>query len=350
MAGLDQLGLLPTSVVGSYPQPDWLINRNGLEKVPRVRVPDVWRIEPGLLDSAQRDATVVAIQAQVRAGVDIVTDGEIRRESYSNHFSNALSGIDSRPGIVEVTVDGERREVSVPSFTGEVRRVAPVEVDNARFLKSQTDRVAKMTLPGPFTMSQQAMTSYYADAEELAMALADAVNAEIKDLHAAGVDLVQLDEPWMERFPEPARRYGVKAVNRALEGVQGPVALHICFGYAAAVGDKPSRYHYLGELEDTDLDHILIETAQPRLEMSSLAGILTTKKVSIGVLDLADPAIESPEAVAERIERALEVIGPERLMIGPDCGMKFLDADTAYGKLAAMVQGAELVRRRLSAG
>jgi 5-methyltetrahydropteroyltriglutamate--homocysteine methyltransferase len=350
MAGLDQLGLLPTTVVGSYPQPEWLINRKGLEKVPRVRVPDVWRIEPELLEAAQRDATVVAIHAQVLAGVDIITDGEIRRESYSNHFSNALSGIDDQPGVVEVTVNGERREVPVPSFTGEVRRVAPVEVDNARFLRSQTDRVAKVTLPGPFTMSQQAVTSCYADAEELAMALADALNAEIKDLHAAGVDLVQLDEPWMERFPEPARRYGVKTVNRTLDGVDGPVALHICFGYAAAVSDKPSRYHYLAELEDTDLDHILIEAAQPRLDMSSLAGILTTKKVSVGVLDLSDPTVESPETVAERIERALEVIGPERLMIGPDCGMKFLAADTAYGKLAAMVQGAAIVRRQLSAG
>ena len=348
MSATAELGLLSTTVVGSYPQPDWLINRAGLEKVPRVRVQEAWRIGADDLKAAQDDATIVAIHEQERAGLDIVTDGEMRRESYSNHFSNALSGIDEEPGLVEIVVDGQPREVAVPSFTGEVTRRAPVELDNARFLLAHTNRIAKVTLPGPFTMSRQAVTSYYDSPEELSLALAAAVNAELRDLFAAGVDIVQLDEPWMERFPEEARRYGVPVLRRALEGIDGRVALHICFGYAAAVSDKPSAYHFLDELEDTSLDHVLIEAAQPRLDLSTLAATLPSKRLGVGVLDLADPLVESPQIVAERIERALEVVPPERLMVGPDCGMKFLPAATAFGKLRALVEGAEMVRDRLT--
>lgn len=341
--------LLPTTVVGSYPQPDWLIDRAGLSKVPRIRVREAWRIQAPDLEAAQDDATIVAIHAQERAGIDIVTDGEIRRESYSNHFSNALSGLDERPGETHIHVDGGVRTVTVPNFSGAVRRLGPVEVNNARFLRSHTDRVTKMTLPGPFTMSRQAVTSHYADQEELAVALADAVNAELSDLFAAGIDIVQLDEPWLERFPDEARRYGVRVLQRALAGIDGRVALHMCFGYAAAVSEKASAYHFLEELEDTAVDHISIEAAQPHLQLSTLAGILPSKRMVIGVLDLADPQVEPPEVVAERIERAMQVIGPERLMVGPDCGMKFLPPATAFGKLQSMVRGAKLVRGRIGA-
>lgn len=342
------LGLLPTTVVGSYPQPDLLIDRSALEKVPRVRQTNVWKVPPQDLVAAQDDATVAAIRDQERAGMTVVTDGEIRRESYSNHFANALAGIAERTGTVTITNDGHSLDVQVPDFSSEVRRLGPVEVENARFLMAHTDRVTKMTLPGPFTMAQQAVSSFYRSKRELALALADAVRDEILDLFAVGIDIVQLDEPWMQRFPEDARSYGVEVINRALDGVSGTVALHICFGYAATVSTKPSHYTFLGELEETTLDHISIEAAQPRLDLRSLAGILPSKRLAVGVLDLSDPAVESPETVAERITRLLEVIPVDRLMLAPDCGMKFLPRETALGKLAALASGTEIVRRRVA--
>ncbi len=342
------LGLLPTTVVGSYPQPDHLIDRNALEKVPRVRQPAVWKVPPADLAAAQDEATIAAITDQEQAGITVVTDGEIRRESYSNHFANALAGIDERSGTVTITNDGRTLEVQVPDFSSEVRRLAPVEVDNARFLKAHTDRVTKMTLPGPFTMAQQAVTSFYPSKRELALALADAVRDEVVDLFAEGIDIVQLDEPWMQRFPDDARAYGVEVINRALEGVSGTVALHICFGYAATVSTKPSHYTFLAELEDTPLDHVSIEAAQPRLDVSSLAGILPSKRIAVGVLDLSDPEVESPETVAERVTRVLQAIERERLMVAPDCGMKFLPRETALGKLRALALGTEIVRQRVT--
>jgi 5-methyltetrahydropteroyltriglutamate--homocysteine methyltransferase len=344
------LPLLATTVVGSYPQPDWLIDRSQLVKVPRVGVPEAWRVDRADLESAQDAATIVAVHEQERAGVHVVTDGEARRESYSNHFANALTGLDREPGTVEVLNGGARVSVQVPSFGSEIRRSAPVELANARFLMAHATHVTKVTLPGPFTMSQQAVSPFYADDEALAMAFAAVVNEEILELFAAGVDIVQLDEPWMQRFPERARSFGLRALARALDGVTGPVALHMCFGYAAAVsGDKPSRYGFLEELEDSGVDHISIEAAQPRLDLSSLAGVLPSKKLVVGVLDLGDPEVEPVDVIVERIERAMEVVGPERLMIGPDCGMKFLAPATAFGKLEAMVRAADVVRARLVA-
>lgn len=342
------LGLLPTTVVGSYPQPDSLIDRSALEKVPRLRLRDVWKIPADALAAAQDDATVAAIRDQEEAGVDIVTDGEIRRESYSNHFSGALTGIDELPGTVTIANDGRSFGVEVPDFSSAVRRLGPVEVDSARFLIAHTDRVTKVTLPGPFTMAQQAVTSFYPDRRELALALADAVREEIVDLFAAGVDIVQIDEPWMQRFPGDARSYGVEVINRALNGVDGTVALHICFGYAATVNAKPSSYAFLAELDDTPLDQISIEAAQPRLDPNSLVGMLPSKMLAVGVLDLSDPVVESAETVAERIARLLEVVPAERLMLAPDCGMKFLSRDTALGKLTALARGAEIARTRLT--
>jgi 5-methyltetrahydropteroyltriglutamate--homocysteine methyltransferase len=343
-----ELGLLPTMVVGSYPQPDSLVDRSALQKVPRVRQPDVWKVPSADLATAQDEATVAAIRDQEQAGIDIVSDGEIRRESYSNHFSNALTGIDERTGTVTITNDGHSLDVQVPDFSSAVRRLTPVEIDNASFLTSHTDRLTKMTLPGPFTMAQQAVTSFYANRRELALALADAVREEIADLFAAGIDIVQIDEPWLQRFPDDARAYGVEVVNRALDGIDAPVALHTCFGYAATVSTKPGHYGFLAELEDTPLHHISIEAAQPQLELGSLAGILPSKRLAVGVIDLSDPAIESPQAVADRITRLLEVVPAERLMLAPDCGMKFLPRDTALGKLDALARGAEIVRASLA--
>jgi 5-methyltetrahydropteroyltriglutamate--homocysteine methyltransferase len=337
--------LLPTMVVGSYPQPDWLIDREKLSKfVPRTRVPELWRIPERWLEQAQDDATVVAIREMERAGVDIISDGEIRRESYSNKFSNALAGLNrEKEGKLTFVNAGRSVTVAVPLFCEPVRRLAPVEVRDVSFLRAHTDRAIKITLPGPFTMSEQSETSHHRDREMLAMELAAAVNEEVKDLFAAGADIVQLDEPWMQRFPERAKQYGVKVVNRALDGVAGTTAIHICFGYAAVVPHKPPSYSFLAELEGSVVNQVSIEAAQPRLDLTILRE-LPSKTMIVGVLDLGDRSIETPEVVAARIETALKYVPAERLMLAPDCGMKYLPRETAFGKLKAMVEGTKIVR------
>lgn len=337
---------LLTAVVGSYPQPDWLIDRAGLQKLmaPRVRAEQVWRVSPPLLEEAQDDATLVAIREQELAGVDIITDGEIRRESYSNKFVNALEGVD-RERRAEIT-GRTGIKVPVPLVTGPIKRRAPIEASDVRFLRAHTDRTIKITLPGPFTLSQQCVDEHYGSDESLALAFADAVNEEVHDLFAAGADVVQIDEPWLQARADNARRYGIAAIDRALRNVRGTTALHMCFGYAAFVKDKPSGYAFLAELDACAADQISIEAAQPKLDLSVLQS-LPSKTVMVGVLDLADPKVETPEVVAERIRRALEVLPPERLIATPDCGMKYLPRATAFGKLQALAAGAALVRAEL---
>jgi 5-methyltetrahydropteroyltriglutamate--homocysteine methyltransferase len=338
---------LLTAVVGSYPQPDWLVDRTQLQKLmaPRVRAEQIWRIPAEHLEQAQDDATVVAISDQERAGIDIITDGEIRRESYSNRFANALEGVD-RHELGEI-VGRTGNKIPVPLVSGPIKRLRPVEVRDVEFLRAHTDRTIKITLPGPFTMTQQAVNEYYRDDESLALAYAEAVNEELHDLFAAGADIVQLDEPWLQARADAARRYGVKAINRALAGAQGTTALHLCFGYAALVKDKPAGgYSFLAELEESAADQISIEAAQPRLDLSILKA-LPSKTVMVGVLDLNDPVIETPEAVAVRIRRALEFVPAHRLIATPDCGMKYLPRAAAFGKLRALSEGAAIVRREL---
>jgi 5-methyltetrahydropteroyltriglutamate--homocysteine methyltransferase len=338
---------LLTAVVGSYPQPDWLIDRALLTKMmaPRVRVQQVWRIPPELLEQAQDDATIVAIREQERAGIDIITDGEIRRESYSNRFANALDGID-RLRVGEI-VGRTGNKIPVPIVSGPIKRRTPVEVRDVKFLRANTDRTIKITLPGPFTMAQQAVNEHYSDEESVAFAFAEAVNEEVRDLFAAGADVVQLDEPWLQARADAARRYGVKSINRALAGVTGTTALHLCFGYAALVKDKPaSGYSFLAELEDSAVGQVSIEAAQPRLDLGVLRA-LKTKTVNVGVLDLNDRNVESPHQVAMRIRAALDVVPADRLIVTPDCGMKYLPRDVASGKLRALVEGAALVRAEL---
>jgi 5-methyltetrahydropteroyltriglutamate--homocysteine methyltransferase len=344
-----QRTLLPTMVVGSYPQPDWLIDREKLSTfVPRIRVPELWRIPDRWLEQAQDDATIVAIRDMEHAGVDIISDGEIRRESYSNKFSNALSGLDhEKQGKLTLANGGRTVTVAVPLFSGPVRRLAPVEVRDVAFLRAQTDRKIKITLPGPFTMSEQSETSHHRDRETLAMELAVAVNEEVKDLFEAGADIVQLDEPWMQRFPQRAKQYGVKVVNRALEGVTGTTAIHICFGYAAVVPQKPSSYSFLTELEGSAVNQVSIEAAQPRLDLAVLRE-LPSKVMIVGMLNLGDRNIETPDVVAARIEAALKHLPAQRLAVAPDCGMKYLPREIAFGKLKAMVEGAKIARARLA--
>jgi 5-methyltetrahydropteroyltriglutamate--homocysteine methyltransferase len=313
---------------------------------PRVRAGEIWRIPAEFLEQAQDDATILAIRDQERAGIDIITDGEIRRESYSNRFANALAGIDAeRHGEIIGRTGGR---IPVPLVTGPIERLRPVEVRDVEFLRANTDKKIKITLPGPFTMAQQAQSEHYSDKESLALAYADAVNAEVRDLFAAGADVVQLDEPWLEARVDEARKFGVKAINRALDGIDGTTALHVCFGYAALVKDKPNgAYRFLAELEDAAAKQISIEAAQPRLDLAVLAGALPSKTIIVGVLDLGDPGIETAQEVADRLRAALEFIPPERLIAAPDCGMKYLPRATAFGKLKALAAGAALVNAEL---
>jgi 5-methyltetrahydropteroyltriglutamate--homocysteine methyltransferase len=340
--------LLPTSLVGSYPQPDWLIDRVKLSKqVPRVRADDLWLVAPDKLEAAQDDATVLAIHDQERAGLDIVSDGEQRRESYSNRFATALEGIDNEnPGT---TINRNGKAIPVPRVVGPIRRTRPVELRDLQVLRANTGRAIKATVPGPFTMGRQAKDDYYKDEEAVALAYADAVNAEIKDLFAAGADVVQIDEPWMQQHPDKARRYGLKALDRALAGVSGTIAVHLCFGYAAVVHDKPPGYSFLPELEACKAQQISIEAAQPELDLKVL-NELPSKTIILGVIDLSDMTIETPQIVAERIRRALGHLPAERLVVAPDCGMKYLPRAIAFGKMKAMVEGASLVRRELTGG
>ena len=338
--------MITTTVVGSYPQPNWLIDRGKLgSKVPRVRAPEIWRVAPQFLEQAQDDATLLAIRDMELAGIDIITDGEMRRESYSNRFATTLEGVDiENPGT---TINRTGVRSVVPRIAGPIRRRGPVEVRDVEFLRANTEKRIKITLPGPFTMAQQAQDDYYKDEEALAMAYAAAVNEELKDLKRAGADVVQLDEPWLQARAERAARYGVKAINRALEGIDGTTVVHLCFGYAAAVKDKPSGYSFLGQLADTRASQISIEAAQPHLDLAVVKE-LAPKSVMVGVIDLSTSAIETPAQVAERIRAALKHLPAEKLVVAPDCGMKYLPREVAFGKLMALAQGADIVRKELS--
>ncbi|WBV45480.1 5-methyltetrahydropteroyltriglutamate--homocysteine methyltransferase [Pseudoroseomonas cervicalis] len=339
--------LLPTTVVGSYPQPDWLVDRAVLAQnlVPRVRMKQMWRVAEDALEQAQDDATLVAIRDMERAGIDIVTDGEIRRESYSNRFALALDGVDlDNPAR---TMGRAGKETLVPRVIGPIRRREAVELRDVEFLVANTDRRTKITLPGPFTLSQQAADEHYRDEEAMAMDYAVAVNEEAKALKRAGVDVIQFDEPWMQARPEAAARFGVKVLNRALEGIEGDTVVHLCFGYAAVVKDKPSGYSFLPQLAECRAAQISIEAAQPRLDLGVLDA-LPGKTIMLGVLDLGDAAVETPQIVAERIRAALRRLPAERLVVAPDCGMKYLPRERAFGKLKAMVEGAAIVRRELA--
>jgi 5-methyltetrahydropteroyltriglutamate--homocysteine methyltransferase len=335
--------LFPTSLVGSYPQPDWLIDRARLKDrfPPRVRALELWRVGPDHLAQAQRDATLLAIRAQEDAGLDILTDGEICRESYSNRFATALEGVDiDNPGTA---LDRSGHPNPVPRVTGPIRRRHPVEVGDVAFLRANTRKAIKITVPGPFTMAQQAQNDYYASTEDLAFGYAEAVNEEVGDLFAAGADIVQLDEPYLQARPEEARRYGVKVINRALAGITGTTAVHLCFGYAAIIHERPEGYSFLPELAAADCDQISIETAQSGLDCSVLTA-LEGKTIILGVLDLDDHTVESADEVAARVRRALPYVPAERLVLAPDCGMKYLPRDSAFGKLTAMTEAAARLR------
>lgn len=337
--------ILPTCLVGSYPQPDWLLDRTTLSKQtpPRTKIDQLWRVQEPWLKQAKDDAALLAIREQEAAGLDIITDGEIRRTSYSNEFANALDGIDhDNPGQI---LSRGGVAIAAPRVVGKIKRRHAVQAEDVRFLKRNTDRAVKITVPGPFTMSQQAQNDFYSDDEDMALDYAAAVNAEIKDLFAAGADVVQIDEPYMQASPEKARKFGVRALNAALDGVTGTTATHLCFGYALNFKNKAPAYDFLTELEQSNIDQISIETAQCKLDCSALSKL--SKTIILGVIDLADTTIETPEIVAERIRRALPYVPAERLIIAPDCGMKYLSREAAFGKLRAMVEGAKIVRAEL---
>jgi 5-methyltetrahydropteroyltriglutamate--homocysteine methyltransferase len=341
--------LFPTTIVGSFPQPDWLIDRAKLAGrfPPRVRARELWRVAEPYLQQAWDDATLLAIRAQEEAGLDIVSDGEIRRESYSNRFATALDGVDlDNPGTV---VNRSGQPNPVPRIVGRIRRKHPVEVEDLRFLRAHTTRQVKITVPGPFTMSCQAQNDYYPTAEAAAMDYAEAVNGEIRDLFAAGADIVQIDEPYLQAQPDKARQYGLKALNTALDGITGTTAVHLCFGYSAIVHERPSGYSFLPELRACGCRQISVETAQSHLDCSVLAD-LGDKQIMVGCIDLSDPTVETPEVIADRIRRALPYVPKEQVILAPDCGMKYLPRESAAGKLKAMVEAAQILRREFGAG
>jgi 5-methyltetrahydropteroyltriglutamate--homocysteine methyltransferase len=338
--------LLPTTVVGSYPQPDWLVDRKMLSgTVPRVRMRQMWRVADEFLEQAQDDATILAIRDMERAGIDVITDGEMRRESYSNRFATALEGVDNdNAAIIKNRVGQETR---VPRVVGKVKRRGPVEVRDMQFLRRNTANKAKITLPGPFTMTQQVKNEFYKDQDELAMDYAVAVNEEARDLQAAGADVIQLDEPWLRNDPDAAKRFAIPAINRALEGITVPTVIHLCFGYAFLVKNKPTSYFFLEELADSKAQQISIESAQPQIDLGVLKK-LSNKTIMLGVINLGDPIVERPEQVAERIRLGLKYVSPDRLVPAPDCGMKYLTREVAFGKLKALADGAAIVRKELS--
>ena len=335
--------LFPTTIVGSYPQPDWLIDREKLSGrfPPRVRAKELWRIPEPYLKEAMDDATLVAIRAQEQAGLDIITDGEVRRESYSNRIATALEGVDiDNPGTA---LDRSGHPNPVPRIVGKIRRAAPIELEDLLFLRANTDRQVKITVPGPFTMLQQAQNDFYDSEEAAAMDYAAALNEEIKALFANGADIVQVDEPYMQARPEKARQYGINALNRALEGVSGTTAVHICFGYAAIIHERPTGYNFLPELVRCGCNQVSIETAQSDLDCSVLPE-LGDKQIMVGCLDLSSMDIELPEVIVHRINKALKYIKPEQVILAPDCGMKYLPREVADGKLRAMVKAAQILR------
>jgi 5-methyltetrahydropteroyltriglutamate--homocysteine methyltransferase len=337
---------LPTSIVGSLPQPGWLIDRDRLSHQfpPRVRARELWRVPADLLAEAQDDATLVAIRMQEEAGLDIVTDGEIRRESYSNHFATALDGVDiDHPGEV---LNRSGLPIPVPRVVGDIRRPAPIDADDVRFLRAHTDRAVKFTVPGPFTMTQQAQNDHYPDDRALALAYADVVREEIADLFAAGADIVQIDEPWLQARPEVARKYGAEVVTRAVEGAPGPVHLHICFGYAAMVAERPEGYSFLPELADTPVAAVSVETAQSHLDPATLRP-LRGKGIALGVLDLSTPAVETPQVVADRVRRVLDDVDVDTLVLSSDCGLKYLPRASAAGKMRSLAEAAAILRAEL---
>jgi 5-methyltetrahydropteroyltriglutamate--homocysteine methyltransferase len=339
--------ILPTTLVGSYPQPDWLIDRAKLAGrfPPRVRAKELWRIAPEWLEQAQDDATLLAIREQERAGLDIITDGETRRESYSNRFATALDGVDiDNPGTA---LDRSGHPNPVPRVVGRIRRRHPIQVRDVTFLRANTDHRIKITVPGAFTMAQQAQNDFYKDDVELAMDYATAVNEEIKDLFAAGADVVQIDEPYLQARPDKAKQYGVQVLNHALKGITGTTAVHICFGYAAIIHQRPSAYSFLPELAAADVQQISIETAQAHLDCEVLAG-LSSKTILLGVLDLADMTVETPMIVADRIRSALPYVDANKIVVAPDCGLKYLPREVAFRKMRAMVEGVLVVRSELA--
>ncbi|MFP6780638.1 MAG: 5-methyltetrahydropteroyltriglutamate--homocysteine methyltransferase [Gammaproteobacteria bacterium] len=339
--------LLSTTVIGSYPQPEWLVDPQVLREkvVPRVRAQEIWRVDEAFLQEAHDDATLVAIRDQERAGIDCITDGEMRRESYSNRFATSLEGLDLRDPFIRKT---QGFEIPMPRVVAPLKRSGPVEIADLRFLKANTKLDAKITLPGPFTLSKQASDEYYDDPEALAMAYAEAVNEEALDLQAAGADVIQLDEPWLREDPDGANRFGIKVINRALEGIHTTTAIHLCFGYGFVVSaDKPKAYAFLAQLADCTVDQISIEAAQPHLDLGVFSE-LSNKAIVLGIVDLSTNDIESVDTLADRIRRALPYIEANRLIPAPDCGMKYLTREAAFGKLTALVAAAEKVRREIS--
>lgn len=305
------------------------------------------------MPEAQDDATIVAIREQERAGLDIVSDGEQRREHYIRHVIRGFEGFDFA-NLAEKQTRGGRYTVEVPRITGPVRRTAPLLAHDAEVLQTYATRRTKITLPGPLTIMDTSYDDYYGDRKALAFDLAAALNAEARDLATAGVDLIQIDEPTFNIYLDDVAEFGIAALDRIAAGVTAEMGVHICYGYGSpnvlnwkrSNTDWGQYRHTLPLLAQSKIENLALEFAAPNLDPSILE-LVGDKKVSMGVIDVSYDVLETADDVANRLRRALEFISPDRLLASTDCGMVPIERARAYEKLRVLVEGTQIIRREL---
>ncbi|GAA4223079.1 methionine synthase [Sphingomonas endophytica] len=338
--------LLPTTTAGSLPKPGWLAQPETLWSP--------WKLEGAELASGKRDALRLAVDDQRQAGITIVGDGEQTRQHFVTTFVEHLSGVDfARREVVRIR---NRYDASVPTVTGAVSRPAPVFVEDARFLRAQTDQPIKWTLPGPMTMIDTLYDDHYRSREKLAWEFACLLNEEARELEAAGVDIIQFDEPAFNVFFDEANDWGIKTLERAAEGLTAETAVHICYGYGIkantdwkkTLGSEWRQYEQtFPNLQVSTIDIISLECQNSRVPME-LIELVRGKKVMVGAIDVATDAVETPEQVADTLRKALAFVDADKLLPATNCGMAPLARDVARGKLHALAAGAALVRAELT--
>ena len=337
---------LPTSTAGSLPKPSWLAEPETLWSA--------WKLQGAELVDARQDALSLSLHEQQRAGIDIVSDGEQSRQHFVTTFIEHLSGVDFEQRKT-VTIR-DRYEASVPSVVGPVARERPVFVDDARFLRQQTDRPLKWALPGPMTMVDTLYDGHYKSREKLAWEFAKILNQEARDLAAAGVDIIQFDEPAFNVFFDEVNDWGIAALEKAIEGVECETAVHICYGYGIkantdwkkTLGSEWRQYEKIfPKLQASNIDIVSLECQNSHVPME-LIELIRGKKVMVGAIDVATHTIETPEEVANILRKALQFVDADKLYPCTNCGMAPLPRAVAQGKLNALSAGAAIVRAELA--
>mgnify|MGYP002735679420 CR=1 FL=1 len=339
--------ILPTSTAGSLPKPSWLAEPEQLWSP--------WKLEGDNLAEAKQDALLVALKEQETAGIDIISDGEQTRQHFVTTFIEHLQGVDFEKR--ETVRIRDRYDASVPTVCDEVARIKPVFVEDAKFLRQHTDRPIKWALPGPMTMIDTLYDAHYKSREKLAWEFATILNQEAKELEAAGVDIIQFDEPAFNVFFDDVNDWGIATLERAIEGLKCETAVHICYGYGIkantdwkkTLGSEWRQYEeFFPKLQQSKIDIISLECHNSHVPISLLE-LIRGKKVMVGAIDVATNTIETPEEVADTLRKALEFVDADKLYPCTNCGMAPLARDVARGKLHALSAGAEIIRRELSA-